>query len=65
MGHFKDQFKEDILERDVMPWLMSAAQDQLDRLNGHKQYPTTLVNNYLDTRGQRHTDKVKQYKDMI
>ena len=35
VGHFKDQFKEDILERDVMPWLMSAAQDQLDRLNGH------------------------------
>ncbi len=55
----------DTIEPDVLPWLMQAAQSELDKLNGHTEYPTTLVNNYLSTRSQKHVSKVQEYKDMI
>ena len=55
----------DTIEPDILPWLMEATQDELNKLNGHKEYPSTLINNHMATRSQRHVEKVKEYNDMI
>ena len=53
------------MEPDVLPWLLEEAQIELNKLNGHNAYPSTLINNYMAKRSQKHVDCVQAYKKKI
>lgn len=65
VGYFGNKFKQEVLETNVMPWLYKETQNCIGALASQTSYPTTLINNYLETKAQRHTDKVKEYREMI
>lgn len=65
VGYFCDTFKTDVLELDVMPWLYSETNKQIELLEGHNAYPNTLISSHIQTRGKTHVDRVQQYRDMI
>ena len=49
VGLFRDRFDQDVLEADVMPWLIDETSKYVVEMGSHSDYPTTLIGNYLNT----------------
>lgn len=49
VGLFRDRFNQQVLEADVLPWLIKETGKRVTELNSHGAYPNTLVGNYMQT----------------
>lgn len=58
VGYFGDKFTEEVLVKDVMPWLYEQSQKFCGEMASQNAYPTSLVKNYLETKADRHVTKV-------
>mmetsp|Transcript_41326 Transcript_41326/g.54332 ORF Transcript_41326/g.54332 Transcript_41326/m.54332 type:complete len:220 (-) Transcript_41326:1520-2179(-) len=65
VGMFRDRFNQDVLEADVMPWLMQQTAAFVAEMGSHGKYPNTLIGNYmLDAQGT-HQKEVQAYANRI
>ena len=48
-GMFRDHFKQNVLEADVMPWLLKNTEKFVSEMGSHNNYPDTLIGNYVMT----------------
>ena len=46
IGMFRDNFKQEILEKDVMPWLFDLTTKIVGEMDSSCAYPDTLVGNH-------------------
>lgn len=58
VGYFKDRFTQDVMEADVMPWLMAQTQKFVEEMGSHNSYPDTLVGNFMAEKSDVHTKAV-------
>ena len=65
VGMFRDRFQQDVLEREVMPWLVDTTEKFAAEVDSHNNYPKTLIGNYMVEAQDRHVNAVKAYADMI
>ena len=65
VGMFRNTFEQDVLDADVMPWLIMETQRRVEEMGSHNSYPNTLINNFVSTKSDLHTNKVKEYAEMI
>jgi hypothetical protein len=65
LGHFANRFDRDVLEADVLPWLIAETQNHVAEMGSVGQYPTTLIGNFVQSKSERHASKVKEYAEMI
>lgn len=49
VGHFRDHFKQDVLEKEVMPWLFGNTAKFVAEMDSQNCYPDTLIGNYIQT----------------
>lgn len=54
VGHFRDTFDQDVLELDVMPWLIQETAKHVVEMSSLNSYPTTLIGNYIETQQSEH-----------
>ena len=47
VGMFRDRFNQEVLEADVMPWLIKEASNHVADFNSKSAYPNTLIGNYI------------------
>lgn len=47
VGMFRDSFNQEVLEADVMPWLISEAAKHVNDQTSTSAYPNTLIGNYV------------------
>ena len=48
-----------------MPWLIKETQSHVAEMKSVSEYPTTLIGNFVNSKSERHTEKVKEYAEMI
>lgn len=65
IGHFRDTFNQEVLQLDVLPWLIKETDKHVKEMGSLNSYPTTLIGNYLETKADEHTKQVKAYAEMI
>ena len=65
VGHFRDRFEQDVMEADVIPWLIGQTQKFVNEMGSHGSYPDTLVGNYVTEKSNVHSKAVQAYADMI
>ena len=65
VGMFRDRFNQDVLEADVMPWLVQQTAAFVAELGSHEQYPNTLIGNYMLSAQERHKKEVEAYAERI
>ena len=65
VGMFRDRFQQEVLERDVMPWLVDTTVKFAAEVDSHNDYPRTLIGNYMVEAQNKHVNAVKDYADMI
>jgi len=65
VGMFRDNFKQEVLEKDVMPWLFEQTSKFVGEMDSYGGYPSTLIGNYVTESSSTHTKEVQAYADMI
>ena len=50
LGHFANRFDRDVLEADVLPWLIAETQNHVAEMGSVGQYPTTLIGNFVQSK---------------
>ena len=48
VGMFRDRFDQEVLELDVMPWLVQETSKFVVEMESHSSYPTTMIGNYMN-----------------
>ena len=64
-GMFRDRFKQDVLEKEVMPWLMDQVCLSVAEMDAHNTYPRTIIGNYMATAQETHANAVQAYAQKI
>lgn len=65
VGMFRDRFQQEVLEKDVMPWLFDQTCTLVADMDAHNAYPRTLIGNYMETAQEKHANEVKAYAARI
>lgn len=65
VGMFRDRFNQDVLEADVMPWMIAQCASFVAEMDSHAQYPNTLIGNYMLDAQDTHGKEVQAYADRI
>ena len=65
VGMFRDRFQQDVLETEVMPWLVQTTEQFASEIDSQNAYPKTLIGNYMAESQDRHVKAVQAYADMI
>ena len=65
VGMFRDRFQEQILEKDVLPWLLDETCSNVAQMDSHNDYPKTLIGNYMAEAQDTHSKAVKAYAERI
>ena len=65
IGMFRNRFHQDVLEADVMPWLIKQTTKLVSEMDSHNSYPTTLIGNYIHEKSETHKREVQAYADRI
>lgn len=65
VGMFRDRFSQNVLEQDVMPWLLDQTALFVEEMESHDGYPKTLIGNYMIDAQEKHDAEVKAYADRI
>jgi hypothetical protein len=64
-GFFPDQFEQNILHKDVMPWVYQNTQEFANNFEGYEKYPNRLIIEFMADEVNEHNDCVKAHRDMI
>jgi len=65
VGHFKDTFDQEVVQLDVLPWLINETSKHVVEMKSLNSYPNTLIGNYMETKANMHTEQVKAYAERI
>ena len=65
VGMFRDRFNQDVLEADVMPWLIQQTASFVAEMGSHGEYPNTLIGNYMCNAQDTHAKEVAAYAERI
>ena len=65
VGMFRDRFNQDVLEGDVLPWLMSQTAAYVAEMSSQGDYPNTMIKHYINTSKSTHDREVQAYADRI
>jgi len=64
-GFFPDQFKEDILHKEVMPWVYSYSQQFADNFDSYEKYPNRLIVEFMADEVNEHTETVRKHREHV
>lgn len=64
-GYFYDEFQEEILCLDVLPWLMEQTSNYVAQLDAFDRFPTASTGVLVMDAGLEHKSKVDEYRTMI
>lgn len=59
MGFFADNFRTEVLDNDVVPWLFDKAFEHLQELVVQQSIPTNLALDHLVSEEKVHTETVR------
>ncbi len=65
VGMFRNRFNQDVLEADVMPWLIGQTAKFVKEMDSYNSYPNTLIGNYINEKSETHKREVQAYADRI
>ena len=49
LGHFSDRFKEEVLDKEVMPFLYEETEKYVNSMESYNSYPNTLIAGYVES----------------
>ena len=65
VGMFRDRFNQDVLEADVLPWLMNQTAAYVAEMGAQSDYPNTMISHYMVSSQETHEKEVQAYADRI
>ena len=65
VGLFRDRFNQEVLEADVLPWLLQQTALFCAEIDSHTNYPTTLIGNYMLEAQETHAAEVLAYAERM
>jgi hypothetical protein len=64
MSFFQDK-QQEVLNRDVMPWLYTEAATFTENLGSYEQYPSRMIVEFMADEINEHKNCVQGHRDMI
>jgi len=65
VGYFYDEFQEEVLCLDVLPWLMEHTSNYVAQLDAFDRFPNASTGILVMDTGLEHKTKVEEYRKMI
>ena len=65
VGYFSDRFKEQVMEGEVMPWLLDQTETFVKNMDSYNSYPNTLIAGYIEESSKNHVEKVKAHEKKL
>jgi hypothetical protein len=64
-GFFPDQFKENVLHKEVMPWVYGHSQEFADNFDSYEKYPNRLIVEFMADEVNEHTETVRKHREHV
>ena len=65
IGYFSDRFREEVLDGEVMPWILQQTEKFAQEKESYNSYPNTILAGFIEDSAANHVKKVQEHRQML